>query len=177
MRTGVLKKAIVLAAATLLLSGCGGGGVDMDALIAKYKLNANEKLAFEACDKRMRSVKAIIKVSGKDQMMSNIPAEVCACQARTMATVFKTDKFNSLTGFGLWLAKVERKKKVPSVIKLDLKGTLSSETAGLRLARTFDSCASKYLADNKDSEELKGFLQPPPPPKKKKGEEKQASAG
>ena len=58
MRVRILKKAIVLAAVGVMLTGCGGGGVDMDALAAKYKLTANEKLAFEACDKRMRSVKA-----------------------------------------------------------------------------------------------------------------------
>lgn len=167
MRMLRLKQWTGLALVGAILAGCGSSGPSAEELIAKYKLNEADQAAFKACDQTLGQVKPIIKVSSQDKMMSSVPSEICACQAKSMSSVFVEDEYTSFSNLSGYLARLD-KKKLPRIAKQDLKSGIQPDSAAKRLLKSFEMCTSKYLAEIKDPAELKDLLLPPPAPKKTK---------
>jgi hypothetical protein len=170
-----LKQFGGLALVAVSLAACGGPGAEeFDQIAKKNSLNKTERVALEACYKAMSGTKPILKIGSKEQMMSDVPMDVCVCQSRTMAALFQEGQYKSYDRFTKWMTKLE-KKRLPGMSRDDLKKGLDKKTSAKKLIASFEGCAQKYVAENRDKESFKNFLLPPPAKKPKKGEEKQAS--
>jgi hypothetical protein len=131
--------------ASVLLTGCGGPEKeDLTRVATKFNMTLEEKVAFKACYDKTDGTKPVIRF-GKDMMrMSEVPLEVCGCQAKPMLTMMKPGSFDSYNMFTKWMTKLDRKKDVAFRYK-DLKSGVDNKTATAALAKSFDACATAVL--------------------------------
>jgi hypothetical protein len=135
-------------AACIVLAGCGGPDKEeLTRVATKFNMTYEEKVAFKACMDHTDGTKPIIRF-GKDMMkMSEVPLEVCGCQAKSMLKMMKEGSFDSYNMFTKWMTKLDRKKDVAFRYK-DLKGGVDNKTATVALSKSFDSCATAALNEN-----------------------------
>jgi hypothetical protein len=138
-----------LATAAVLLTACGGSSYDKEELArmaAKYNMSLTEKLAFKACFENTKRATPVLTYNEQLKMMSEVPLEVCGCQAKTIALTLKENKLDNYAAFVTWVSKPVRKGTV-TLSADDLLPKVTRKMATETLAKTFDSCATASLND------------------------------
>ena len=67
-------------------------------------------------------------------VMTSVPWDICACQSKTMITVFEDDRHKAISSFATYMA-LETKKRPPRFSKKDMKPKLKSPDVAKRLER------------------------------------------
>ena len=172
-----------LAVLTLLglgLAACGNNDAEIRVYAKQKKMSEVQTAAFTACAKDTRKKKLLFPVKEGNLMMKRVPYDVCACQSKTMVTVFKEKKYAGHTAFLDYMAN-EKKKKKPRLNKKELVPDLKPMDARTRLQESLEKCVKEFRTAHadQDAEMFEVVPLPPEPPKKDKGhgkDEKTASA-
>ena len=136
----------------VFLASCGSNEADLQNFAREKKLSKSQTAAFMACAKGHKSAKPILVSKDGNMVMKHTPIEVCACQAKTITSVFVEEDFKSYATFADYMAK-EVKKKPPYLSKKVLKSDLKGPDATKRLEKSLNTCVSDYLTANKELEE------------------------
>ena len=151
MRFLDIGKIVALGLVGLGVSACGGPSQEeIDALIKAAKLSKSELAAYKVCSTDMLGVSPVLVTTKGLWKMSRVPVEVCICQSKTLAVVFKDDKFTSHPKFVSYVSK-EKKKKLPKLNQKELKSGFQAETVASKLENSLLSCTIKYQQDNKEA--------------------------
>lgn len=144
-----LHRLAAIAGLGLLLAGCGGKNneAEIKQYAKKQGFNEIQTAAFSSCAKDLTSNMPILPVPEGNMVMSEVPFDICACQAKTMMTVFKEKRYKGHTNFAVYMATYS-KKKTPHISKKDLVPGLKPKEARKQLAESLRSCVNKYVAAN-----------------------------
>lgn len=133
----------------LLLTACGAADEEAQAYVQAKRMSAPEADAFLICAKGSRNNRPILPGSGGNMIMKSTPMAVCACQAKSIMSVFLEKEYKSYTVFAEYMGK-EVKKKPPRWSKKVLKDSVKPAEAGKRLETSFVSCVGTYMSAHKD---------------------------
>ena len=136
----------------VFLASCGSNEADLQNFAREKKLSKPQTAAFMACAKGHKNAKPILVNKDGNMLMKRTPMEICACQAKTITSVFVEEDFKSYATFADYMAK-EVKKKPPYISKKVLKSDLKGPDATKRLEKSLSTCVNTYLAANQDLEE------------------------
>ncbi len=151
MRLVHLGKFLALGFVGLGLSACGGPSqAEIDALVKAANLSKTELAAYKVCSTDMIGASPVLVTTKGLWKMARVPAEVCICQSRTMASIFKEDKYTSHLKFVNYVGKV-KKKKLPKLDKKELKPGFNNETVAGKLESSLLSCTIKYQTENQEA--------------------------
>lgn len=174
-------KYLGMATVALLLAACGDQTAEIKALSKKMKLSKPEVAAFNACVKDIGGKKPIFITASTDPevpatavRMNKVPLEVCACQSRTMAKLFKDDKLKGHEKFAGYIIKQKRKPTL-KLGRKDVKQGVDPEKGGLELVTSLQSCASGFSAAYAEAEGS-NLMDPYELPKKKKKKKPEGEA-
>lgn len=172
------KRMAVLAGLVLLLAGCGSNDAEIKQYAKQKGMSEIQTAAFTSCAKDTGRKKLMFPVKEGNLLMKQVPLDVCACQSKTMISVFKEKKYGGHTAFLEYMAN-ERKKKKPRLPKKELVAGLKPIDARTTLQTSLEACVKAYRTAHADTDaEMFEVVPLPEEPKKKKkdGEEKTASA-
>ena len=151
MRLVHLGRFLALGFIGLGLSACGGPSqAEIDALVKAAKLSKTELAAYKVCTTDMTGTSPVLVTTKGLWKMARVPVEVCICQSRTLAIVFKEDKFTSHPKFVSYVSKV-KKKKLPKLNQKELKPGFSAETVAGKLENSLLGCTIKYQQENQEA--------------------------
>lgn len=139
----------IAAGLSAMLASCGASDEEAQAYAKAKRMSDPEKDAFLICAKGSRSNRPIL--TGKDgvMIMKSTPMAICACQAKTIMSVFLEKEYKSYTVFAEYLGK-EKKKKPPRWSKKVLKESVKPAEAGPRLEASFNACVTTYQTAHAD---------------------------
>ncbi len=140
---------ITIAGLGVMLASCGSADEEAQAYAKAKRMSDPEKEAFLICAKGARSNRPILAGSGGNMIMKSTPLAVCACQAKSIMSVFLEKDYKSYTVFAEYMGK-EVKKKPPRWSKKVLKESVKPAEAGKRLETSFVSCVGTYMSAHKD---------------------------
>ena len=173
MVSSFLYKCFWLASAGLALAACGGpSAVDIELIAKAAKLTKSETAAFTVCNSTMAGKSPVLHTPKATWKMSFVPPEVCACQSKTIATIFRVDKFPSYKKFVTYVVKVEQKNP-PIFDPADMKSGVNLERVTNRLKVSLLECTITFA--NANEEVAAKMLEKLEPPAKKVEPIKQAS--
>lgn len=163
-----------LAIVAMALAACGDNGAEVKALVKKLQLSKPEIAAFATCNKDLGSKRPIFidHAANTAVRMNVVPIEVCACQARTMAKLFKDDKLAGHAKFAGYVIKNKR-KPVLKLGRKDVKQGVDTEKGAMQLLASLQSCANDFsssYAAAQGSSLIEPFELPQKKAKKKEGE-------
>jgi hypothetical protein len=141
-----------IAGLSAILTSCGSNEAQLQNYAKAKKFSEQEKAAFMACANEHRRNKPVFASKDGNMVMKNTPMDVCACQTRTIVSVFIEEDFASYVRFAEYMAK-DVKKKTPYFSRKVLKSDIKAPEAGNRLEKSLNACVSTYLAAHKDLEE------------------------
>lgn len=177
MRKASTFKFIGMVAAALLLAGCGDNTAEVKAMAKKLKMGKPETAAFMACAKELGPKKPIFITYSTDPAVANtaermmgVPLEVCACQSRTMAKLFKEDKLKGHEKFVTYITKQKRKPTM-KLGRKDVKQGVDPEKGAMELVASLQSCGKEFapkFAANEGSDLFQPYELPKKKVKKKK---------
>lgn len=163
----------------LVLAACGSNDAEVRVYAKQKKMSEVQTAAFAACARDTRRKKLLFPVKDGNLVLKRVPLDVCACQSKTMVSVFRDGKYDGHTAFLDHMAK-ERRKRPPRLARKDLVAGLKPVDAGRRLEDSLIRCVNEFRTANADKEaELFEVVPLPPGPEKKRkdhGTEKTASA-
>jgi hypothetical protein len=139
----------IIAALGVLLASCGAADEEAQAYAKAKRMSDPEKDAFLICAKGSRSNRPILAGSDGKMVMKSTPMAICACQAKSIMSIFLEKEYKSYTVFAEYMGK-EVKKKPPRWSKKVLKESVKPAEAGKRLEASFMSCVNSYQSANKD---------------------------
>lgn len=149
------------------LAGCGGNDAEIKQYVQKHEMKDVQAAAFTACAKDLRVNKPVFLQGEKYMVMKDVPLDICACQVKTMMTVFKDKRYKGHTNFAEYMATFT-KKKPPHIPKKDLVAGLKPRVARRQLIESLNSCVTTYVGEHeKQAAELYKMV-----PVKKKKEKK-----
>ncbi|MCB1434807.1 MAG: hypothetical protein KDK75_20450 [Alphaproteobacteria bacterium] len=172
-----VKRLSILVGLGVLLTGCGSNDAEVRVYAKRKQMSEIQTAAFTACAKDTRKKKLLFPVKEGNLMMKEVPLDVCACQSKTMMTVFKEKKYGGHTAFVAYMIN-EKKKKKPRLNKKELVEGLKPMDARAKLEDSLQACVKTYREAHadKDAELFEVVPLTPDPPKKDKKEDKTASA-
>jgi hypothetical protein len=133
------------------LSACGGPSqAEIDAMIKAANLSKSELAAYKVCSTDMTGASPVLVTTKGLWKMARVPTEVCICQSKTLAAIFKEDKFTSHPKFVSYVSKV-KKKKLPKLNQKELKPGYQAETVAGKLEASLLNCTIKYQQDNQEA--------------------------
>ena len=142
----------------VLLTACGS---DEEALL-KYakarKIPDNRAAAFMACNSEMKRYKPVFASPKGNLVMTSVPWDICACQSKTMTTVFEEEHYQAISAFATYMA-LETKKRPPRFDKKVMKPKLKTTDVAKRLETAFNTCVSAYK-DGEQGEERRTLRTP-----------------
>ncbi|WP_373503110.1 hypothetical protein [Aestuariivirga sp.] len=169
------RRFVILLGLGVLLAACGSDEEALQKYAKARKMPENQTAAFMACANEMKRNKPVFATPKGNLVMTSVPWDICACQSKTMITVFEDDRHKAIASFATYMA-LETKKRPPRFSKKDMKPKLKSPDVAKRLETAFNACVTAYKDANKEkSAELFELLPPKEPDKKKDGEAKSSS--
>ncbi len=178
MRVSKLGKYLALGLVGVGLSACGGPSQEeIDAMIKAANLSKTELAAYKVCNTDMFGTSPVLVTTKGLWKMARVPVEVCICQSRTLAVVFKEEKFTSHPKFVSYVSKV-KKKKLPKLNQKELKPGYLAETVAGKLETSLLGCTIKYQKENQEASAgllEKVIVKVKKKPDEKDGKEKVAS--
>lgn len=139
----------IIATLGIMLASCGSADEEAQAYAKAKRMSEPEKDAFLICAKGARSNRPILAGSDGQMIMKSTPMAICACQAKSIMSVFLEKEYKSYTVFAEYLGK-EKKKKPPRWSKKVLKDSVKPAEAGKRLEASFMTCVGSYQSAHKD---------------------------
>jgi hypothetical protein len=138
----------------IALAACGNNDAEIKAYAKKQGMSDIQTAAFSACAQDLSRNKPVFRIPGGNMVMLEVPFEVCACQSKTILTVFKGKQFKGHTAFAEYMA-TYGKKKPPHFSKKSLQPGLKPKEARSQLVASLQSCATAYKsAHEKQSTEI-----------------------
>jgi hypothetical protein len=143
---------VLLLTGALYLGGKGfvANDTKLKELIASNKLSEEEGLAFRACVSDMRGKSYTIKSAKGSVKMSRVPREICVCQSRTMARVFKKDQYGDHDRFMDYVSEGSKTflgdGDLPKMERANLKSGYDPDSALLALVSSLGKCSDEYKA-------------------------------
>ena len=128
---------------SLVVTGCGNNDAEIKQYAKKHGMSEIQSAAFMACTRDMKGKKPAFPVAEGNMVMKSVPLDVCACQVKTMTSVFKDNQYKSYGAFAAYMAK-EVKKKPPRLNKKDLQPDLKPAGARQQLETSLTSCVTTY---------------------------------
>lgn len=168
------SRLIAIIGISLGLAACGDPLADAMLYAKKKGLSEVQTAAFMACFKHTARNKPMFPVAEGNVVMKSVPMEICACQSKTILSVFQEFKYGSHTAFAVYMSK-ENKKKRPRFNKKELRPGLKSIDAGKQLEASLTSCVETYKTAHVEASKTLFEIIPLKVPEKKK--DKTAAAG
>ncbi|MFO1034881.1 MAG: hypothetical protein U1E15_12710 [Hyphomicrobiales bacterium] len=137
--------ALAFTAALILAAACGDSG-EISRISEEMKLNEKQQYAFSVCARDLKGKRMpIFQISGKDMKMTRVPLEVCGCQSKTLAAVFKDDPSVKAAhpGFVSFAAK-KKKIKFPKLDEKLITEGVKKEDGMKMLWDSFTACTTQY---------------------------------
>ena len=171
MTAHVVRRTGALALTALILAACGDSG-EISRISEEMKLNDKQQYAFSVCARDLKGKRMpIFQISGKEMKMTRVPLEVCGCQSKTLAAVFKDDPSVKAAhpGFVSFAAK-KKKIKFPKLDEKLIADGVKKEDGMKMLWDSFTACTTQYQSQfPKKSADLFKEVKPKDLKKKKDG--------
>lgn len=149
----------------VFLASCGSSDAEWQEYAKAKHMSEAETSAFLLCAKGSQRNRPIFTGATGKSVMKSTPLAVCACQAKSIMSVFLEKEYKSYTTFAEYMGK-EVKKRPPRWGKRLLKEGVNPAEAGKRLEASLVSCVSTYVAAHKDLDPP--LLEPLPVPETEK---------
>jgi hypothetical protein len=120
-------------------------GARLASLAKEYKLTAQETSALDVCMSDMVGKSITFSSSTGSSKHGSVPVNICACQAKTMVSVFEDGKYASHQNVVDFMVNGSGEKTLNSP---DLKSHTRSVAVQFdRLTASLDQCAERYQAE------------------------------
>lgn len=139
----------VTASLGVFLVSCGSSDAEWQEYAKAKKMSEAETTAFLSCTKASQRNWPVFTGADGKTVMKSTPLAVCACQAKSIMSVFIEKEYRTYTTFAEYMGK-EVKKNPPRWSKKLLKEGVDPGKAGKRLEASLVSCVSSYVAAHKD---------------------------
>jgi hypothetical protein len=144
-----LHRFIIVTGLGFLLASCGSNDAQWQEYAKAKHMSEPETAAFLICAKQSQRNRPIFADKSGRSVMKSTPLEVCACQAKSIMSVFLEKEYKSYTTFAEYMGK-EVKKNPPRWGKRLLRDGVNPAEAGKRLEKSLTACVSTYVAAHQD---------------------------
>ena len=139
----------VTASLGVFLVSCGSSDAEWQEYAKAKKMSEAETTAFLSCTKASQRNWPVFTGADGKTVMKSTPLAVCACQAKSIMSVFIEKEYRTYTTFAEYMGK-EVKKNPPRWGKRLLRDGVNPAEAGKRLEKSLTACVSTYVAAHQD---------------------------